>query len=50
MPLTTKQKTNALLNEIAFIAHVAAKSDVDRRELLKLLKQIKKLALEGVKK
>ena len=31
------------LNEINFIAHVAAKTDVDRNELLKLLKQIKKL-------
>ena len=50
MPLTVKQKTNSLLNEIAFLAHVASKTDVDRRELLKLLKQIKKLALEGVKK
>ena len=50
MKETVKQKTNSLLNEIAFIAHVAAKTDVDRRELLKLLKQIKKLALEGVKK
>jgi len=29
---------------------LTAKTDVDRRELLKLLKQIKKLALEGVKK
>ena len=44
-----KIKINSLLNEIAFIAHVASKTDVDRRELLILLKQIKDLALEGIK-
>ena len=43
MKETVKQKTNSLLNEIAFIAHVAAKTDVPRWELLKLLKEIKKL-------
>jgi len=47
---TAKQKTNDLLNEIAFLAHRAKATDVDRRELLHLLKLIKKLALEGVKK
>lgn len=44
-----KLQINRLLNEIAFIAHIAAKTDVDRRELLKLLKQIKKLALGEIK-
>ena len=37
--MNTKQR----LSEIYFIAHVAAKTDVNRNELLKLLKQIKKL-------
>ena len=47
---TVKQKTNHLLDEIAFLAHRAKAIDVDRRELLQLLKLIKKLALEGIKK
>jgi len=49
MNKTDKLQINNLLNEIAFIAHVASKTDVDRRELLILLKQIKDLALEGIK-
>lgn len=44
-----KLQINSLLNEIAFTAHIAAKTDVDRRELLKLLKHIKKLSLGEVK-
>ena len=44
-----KLQINGVLNEIAFTAHIAAKTDVDRRELLKLLKHIKKLSLEGIK-
>lgn len=35
------------LNQIAFLSHVASKNDVDRKELLKLLKQIKNLAQNG---
>ncbi len=44
-----KLQINSLLNEIAFTAHIAAKTDVGRRELLKLLKHIKKLSLEQIK-
>ena len=39
-----KLQINSLLSEIEFTAHIAAKTDVDRRELLKLLKHIKKLS------
>lgn len=49
MNKTNKLQINRRLNEIAFIAHVAAKTDVDRHELLILLKQIKNLALEGIR-
>ena len=44
---TDKQRC---LNEIYFITRVASKTDVNRTELLKLLKQIKKLATIGITK
>ncbi len=38
-----RTNTKDRFSQIYFIAHVAAKTDVNRNELLKLLKQIKKL-------
>jgi hypothetical protein len=43
MNMTARQR----FNQIAFLSHVASKNDVDRKELLTLLKQIKTLALNG---